>query len=159
MIVQNIYYSLSISICVRLKIASHLTHLETKVTCSSLQTCVCVAETCLHLVNDVLLPKLILVAHLDNVLLCLAAAVLQCRCKVSVSEINSVDNSFCRIVKQYGTRTGIILVPFNLKSVLLRESQYIPSRSDKVLSQYMIEQVVLGWVVNPVMLSLRPSFI
>nr|DAE31739.1 MAG TPA: hypothetical protein [virus sp. ctBM815] len=38
MIVQNIYYSLSISICVRLKIASHLTHLETKVTCSSLQT-------------------------------------------------------------------------------------------------------------------------
>ena len=93
MIVQNIYYSLSISICVRLKIASHLTHLETKVTCSSLQTCVCVAETCLHLVNDVLLPKLILVAHLDNVLLCLAAAVLQCRCKVSVSEINSVDNA------------------------------------------------------------------
>nr|DAJ73518.1 MAG TPA: hypothetical protein [Caudoviricetes sp.] len=38
MIVQNIYYSLSISICVRLKIASNLTHLETKVTCSSLQT-------------------------------------------------------------------------------------------------------------------------
>ena len=98
MIVQNIYYSLSISICVRLKIASHLTHLETKVTCSSLQTCVCVAETCLHLVSDVLLPKLILVAHLDNVLLCLAAAVLQCRCKVSVSEIYSVDNAFCREV-------------------------------------------------------------
>ena len=98
MIVQNIYYSLSISICVRLKIASHLTHLETKVTCSSLQTCVCVAETCMHLVNDVLLPKLILVAHLDNVLLCLAAAILQCRCKVSVSEINSVNNAFCREV-------------------------------------------------------------
>lgn len=130
MIVQNIYYSLSISICVRLKIASHLTHLETKVTCSSLQTCVCVAKTCLHLVNDVLLSKLILVAHLDNVLLCLAAAVLQCRCKVSVSEINSVDNAFCRkVLPWYAFKRGVV------------------------------ESVVLGGVVNPVMLSLRPSFI
>lgn len=145
MIVQNIYYSLSISICVRLKIASHLTHLETKVTCSSLQTCVCVAETCLHLVNDVLLPKRLLKRRYCRVL------------------YNKLSRSYPQltsfIVKQYGTRTGIILVPFNLKSVLLRESQYIPSRSDKVLSQYMIEQVVLGGVVNPVMLSLRPSFI
>ena len=98
MIIQYIYNSLSICVCVRLKIASHLTHLETKVTCSSLQTCVCIAETCLHLVNDVLLPKLILVAHLDNVLLRLAAAVLQCRCKISISEVNSVNNAFCREV-------------------------------------------------------------
>lgn len=97
MIVQNIYYSLSIDICVRLKIASHLTHLETKVTCSSLQTCVCVAETCLHLVNDVLLPKLILVAHLDDVLLGLAAAVLQCHYHLQVTLRDSIDYSLCRI--------------------------------------------------------------
>lgn len=115
MIVQNIYYSLSISICVRLKIASHLTHLETKVTCSSLQTCVCVAETCLHLVNDVLLPKLILVAHLDNVLLRLAAAVLQCRF----------------YSKTIWNQDWKYPSPVNLKSVLLREPQYIPSRGDK----------------------------
>ena len=74
-----------------------LLHLETEIRSCSFYTSVGIAKALLHLVNDVLLAHLVLITHTDNVLLGLAAAILQRYCHLQVTLRNSVDYSLCRV--------------------------------------------------------------
>ena len=73
-----------------------LLQLETEIRSCSFYTCVGIAKALLHLVNDVLLTKLVVVPHLDDVLLSLAAAILKSNCHLQVTLRNGVDYSLCR---------------------------------------------------------------
>nr|DAH89702.1 MAG TPA: hypothetical protein [Caudoviricetes sp.] len=59
---------------------------------ASLNTCISPIETRLHSIYDVFLAELILVAHLDDRLLSLAAAILESLSELEVAREDSIDN-------------------------------------------------------------------
>ena len=93
---QSVNNTLSVVLTCTDDVTLVLLHLETKVRSSSFYTSVGIAKALLHLVNDVLLTKLVVVPHLDDVLLSLAAAILKRNCHLQVTLRDRVDYSLCR---------------------------------------------------------------
>ena len=92
MSVEKIHDLLGVVLVSTNDIALVLLRLESRGGEASLNTCVSPIEARLHSIYDVFLTELILVAHLDDRLLSLAAAILESLSELEVASEDSIDN-------------------------------------------------------------------
>ncbi len=91
MAVERVDDALSVVLTSPHDVALVLLHLEADTGEAALHAPVHEVKPCLDLVLDVLLAELVLVAHPEDVLLCVAAAVLDCLNDVAVAHVDRVD--------------------------------------------------------------------